>query len=284
MNRVLLPALALLSIGEYGCRPTPTEQPQPSAMAFSPGCSLPFESIEQKDLPIDQRCAKDGAAAPDSSNAKQNEVKNNFCATGTPVELSFTNFDQLQQSAINKNIPFGNQNLPDDRSVLANILTVNGRQIGEGTVVTLVGFVFDARHSNTKFFNEAGESVNCKSGELDMNDIHIELAESANLLNQTDECQTVTAEISPHYRPASWDRFDVNPKTAEAARGLQLKGAKVRISGQLFFDASHKPCVGGQGSAPRRRSIWEIHPVYAIEVFDEAKHQFIALDEWAKDK
>ena len=253
-------------------------------MAFVPGCPLPFESIEQKGLPIDQQCAKDGSAVPGSSTAKQNEVKNNFCATGTPVELSFTNFDQLQQSAVNKNIPFGNQNLPVDRSVLANMLTVNGQPIGEGTVVMLVGFVFDARHSNTKFFNETGESVNCMSGELDMNDIHIQLAESGSLLNQADECQTVTAEISPHYRPASWDRFDVNPNTAEAARGLPLKGAKVRISGQLFFDASHVPCVGGQGSTPRRRSNWEIHPVYAIDVFDQSKQQFIALDEWAKDK
>jgi hypothetical protein len=94
----------------------------------------------------------------------------------------------------------------------------------------------------------------------------------------------VTAEISPHFRPASWDRFDVNPKTTQAAHGLPLKRVKVRISGQLFFDASHKPCINGEGRAPRRRSIWEIHPVYAIDVFDEAKRQFITLDEWARDK
>jgi hypothetical protein len=282
MNRFFLILLALSSLS-ISCRPT-TGPSAPKPVAFIPACSLPFASIQQTGLRIDQQCGIDGAATPDSSTAKQNERKNNLCATGTPIELSFTNFDQLQQSAIDKNIPFGNQNLPNDRSVLANMLTVNGQQIGEGTVVALVGFVFDARHANTTFFNATGESVNCKSGDLDMNDIHIDLAESASLLNQTDECLTVTAEIIPHYRPASWDRFDVNPKTAVAAQGLPLKGAKVRISGQLFFDASHTPCVGGQGETPRRRSLWEIHPVYSIEVFDDAKQQFIALDEWARGK
>ncbi len=301
-NIFRLAALVLLLV-QYACQSAPTKSSVPNnanananvphpvtngpsaGVAFNPSCRLPFQAIEQTDLLIDKQCGKDGTATADSSNAKQNEMKNNFCATGAPVELSFAIFDQLQQSALNNNVPFGsNQSLPNDRSVLANVLTVNGRQIGEGTVVALVGFVFDARHSNTKFFSEAGESVNCKSGELDMNDIHIELAESAGLRSDDDECRTVTAEISPHFRPASWDRFDVHPKTATATRGLPLKGAKVRISGQLFFDASHRPCVSGQGSAPRRRSIWEIHPVYTIDVFDETKQQFIALDEWAKDK
>ena len=41
----------------------------------------------------------------------------------------------------------------------------------------------------------------------------------------------------------------------------------VRISGQLFFDASHQPGRPGQRNEPRlRATLWEIHPVYQIDV------------------
>jgi hypothetical protein len=40
----------------------------------------------------------------------------------------------------------------------------------------------------------------------------------------------------------------------------------VRITGHLFFDASHRPCRGTSRPSPRRSSSWEIHPVYNIEV------------------
>jgi hypothetical protein len=250
---------------------------------FVPGCKLPFDSIKQTNLTIDAQCGQDGASAANTPNALQNEKKNNFCALGTPLELTFSTFDDLQAKASANHIPFGGSNqLPTDRSGLMNLLAVNGKQIGEGTVVSLTANVFDARHSNVTFFHENGESVNCKSGEPNMNDIHIELADPS---DPTNECKTVTAEISPHFRPASWDRFDVNPTTAPHVNGLtQLKGARVKISGQLFFDASHGPCVNGQGTAPVRRSIWEIHPVYAIEVFDTGKNKFVPLDIWAKNK
>lgn len=39
----------------------------------------------------------------------------------------------------------------------------------------------------------------------------------------------------------------------------------VRFTGQIFFDASHKPCSGGTGS-PKRSAIWELHPVYKVEI------------------
>jgi hypothetical protein len=42
----------------------------------------------------------------------------------------------------------------------------------------------------------------------------------------------------------------------------------VRITGQLFFDGSHVPCKDGEpvGSNPRRLSVWEIHPIYHLDV------------------
>jgi len=212
-----------------------------------PGCALPFESIKEAH-PIDSSCGPEGRTASDA-NRLQNIAKNNFCATGDPVIVTFNTFPKLQQAAENQNIPFGSgQNLPDDRSVLKGIYTASdGKKIGEGSVVRLVAFVVDAHYSNVS----NGESVNCKLHGKENNDIHIMLGPSSS----TTACSTVTAEMSPHFRPAAWDQI------AE----INLRNP-VRITGQLFFDASHRPCKNGRGPNPQRISIWEIHPVYMIDV------------------
>lgn len=263
--------------------------------AFNLECDkLPFEDIKGPNRTIDKQCGINGDLASNFSPvAKQNIAKNNFCAKGTPVKVTFETFDQLQKAAEDKQIPFHKKGLPPNRAVLKDLLKITGgKSLGEGTIVTLEAFVIDARHSNSKFFisngkPEDGESVNCDSGELEDNDIHIELAASGSLLGFKDRCQGVTAEISPHFRPVAWDRFDVNAKTMAAAHGIpQLKGAKVRITGPLFFDASHAPstCANPVVGQPARRSIWEIHPAYAIDVFDAKTKKFVPLDQWAKDK
>ena len=166
---------------------------------------------------------------------------------------------------------------PAERARLRNLSTVDaaGRaiRIGEGTVVSIEAVVFDAKHDDTRCLGFGGEGVNCKNDTTAWNDIHIALVENASI---TDECTSVTAEIIPHFRPAVWDRFDSNPATSPAVHGLPVHGLQVRLTGQLFFDGSHvpRPCQG-----PRRRSSWEIHPVYKIEVKDG--NRFISFDEWA---
>jgi hypothetical protein len=49
----------------------------------------------------------------------------------------------------------------------------------------------------------------------------------------------------------------------------------VRVTGQLFFDASHKLCTNGKavGGNPARQSAWEIHPVYQADV---CRHQTLS--------
>jgi hypothetical protein len=108
--------------------------------------------------------------------------------------------------------------------------------------------MIEARHSN----KDKGESVNCNhSGEED-NDIHIDLA-----VHNTDApCTSVTAEVSPHFRPDVW--FDIVDE--------DFGNRPLRFTGPLMFDASHTPCQPGKSTNPKRASIWEIHPVYAIDV------------------
>jgi hypothetical protein len=160
--------------------------------------------------------------------------------------------------------------------------------------------VLDSHYSNTKYniygyknhkpIRGQGESVNCKgvpdldaSSEIDRNDIHIVL-EAPGVM---DECLSVTAEISPHFRPNSWRRFhNMGPNSLGEDVNLEAKGVNfnkfqmVRITGPLFYDASHEPCSPGKHASPARRSIWEIHPAYKLEV--KSNGQWMSFDDWAK--
>src|SRR5438552_215307 len=77
-----------------------------------------------------------------------------------------------------------------------------------------------------------------------------------------DECDSVTAEMIPHFRPDSWNKITFQAVSAA------LQKHPVRITGQMFFDASHSPCGHPDhiSTDPKRRSNWEIHPLYTIEV------------------
>lgn len=253
-----------------------------------PPCTLPFASIAQEH-DIDRQCPPEGSSSRESDRA-QNRIKNNLCAAGQPVPVTFSIFDQLQ-SAVDRMVASGMLTYgsggppqPEDRPKLQDIIKVNGTSIGEGTIVTLEGFVFDAKHDDSFPFHFQGESVNCKNSALDWNDIHIALVSSPT----GNECSSVTAEIVPHRRPASWDRFDSNPVTSPYINNpLPVKGQRVRITGQLFFDGSHVPntCNNpSSGGNPLRRATWEIHPVYAIDIYDTGSGRWIPLDQWARNR
>jgi len=290
----------------YALAPEPALQTQPK---FQLDCTVPALTSAPK--PIDKACGNSGSSPADSNSAKQNLVKNRFClpdSPTTPIDIDFDVFDRLQKEASDKGIPFGRkflpngtsvEDLPPDRSLLVNLITVQGQQIGEGSLVRFEGFVFKAQHSNVS----SGESVNCNTKGLSGNDIHIALARTKTGANgahantkakiEKAECETVTAEITPHHRSTTYNRFDTNPSDfllgkpqkhgQDKLKGhpLPLQGARVRLTGQLFFDGSHSPCTNGKGG-PARRSIWEVHPVFAIEVFEPSQNKFITFEEWSQ--
>jgi hypothetical protein len=227
----------------------------PLAEALAPACTLPFASLEQHH-PIDDSCGPDGAASADTPQSLQNDAKNNFCAAGPPVNVNFDVLRQMQQAAAN-NVTFGSdRSLPDDRSQLLNLSTSAG-SLGEGTEARVAAFVMDAHYSNLG----KGESVNCKTGDKESNDIHIVLAETS---DETDQCNSATAEMSPHFRPDVWNPDVLNEKDTSIFQSGSPKHM-FRFTGQLFFDASHRPCSNGKGS-PKRSTLWEIHPVYAVDI------------------
>lgn len=261
---------------------SPPRSTAAGSQKFEPGCAaLPFETIKLAH-PIDQTCPAGGIDAGPSGNAPhrlQNEAKNDFCATGAAQSVTIDAFHHLQTIVNNmKDLPWGEAaSLPPDRSVLHGLKVIdNGRSltIGEGTKVMFVGFVLEAEHDDL----ETGEDVNCNKPGKENNDIHISLADAppgTATITDTMRCQGITAEISPHYRPAVWDGFD-------SAKSLKaLKNRPIRITGTLLFDAAHRPCENGApiGKNPLRISVWEIHPVYAIDVCKNTKLSQCSIDD-----
>jgi hypothetical protein len=221
------------------------------------GRALPFASIEVKH-PIDQKCGLNGAVTASKASHLQNSVKNNFCAVsqgGLPEQFTPAMLVSLQKAT---HIKSGRGKEPMDRQAL--------KDLGEEKVIRMMAFLIEAHHADLG----SGESVNCGNTDEPGNDVHIAFADAPD----AQECNSVTAEISPHFRPASWNdighfesyhsdtrQYVVNPQIAS-----RLRSHSYRVTGQLFFDASHTPCPCGTHCSPIRASLWEIHPVYAIEV------------------
>jgi hypothetical protein len=225
----------------------------------------PFQSFEAKH-PVDVSCpGSTGNAQPATSgHALQNLAKNNFCAAGLVIDITHDGLLQLQHAA--EAIPgyagWNRNNLPSSRDPFTQLPGT----FKEGMLVRYTGFVYELHAADTT----GGESVNCNIKGSEANDIHIAFVASP----ADAECTSITAEMSPHFRPKAWVASKIGPKIAlflrRGGKGMaNAPGRRLsRVTGQLMFDAAHKPCTGGKANAgdPSRASDWEVHPVYAMEV------------------
>ncbi len=253
--------------------------------AFPDRCAdqtpLPFASIELRH-PVDNSCGLKGKPSSPARIQLQNSVKNNFCSKLAHIKPEIFTLPMLVDLQRKTNIRSGRDQEPSDRRAL--------QTLGEGKVIRVKAYLIEAHHADVG----SGESVNCNGKSEEENDIHIALGSQPH----SKECDSVTAEISPHYRPATWNEighfetFDRSTQKYVVNRGLaaRLQAHPYRITGQLFFDASHPPCPCGTASCgPLRASLWEIHPVYEIEVCragtscNEAQDaDWLAFDTWWK--
>jgi len=257
--------------------------------SFNLECAkLPFDAIAVKPDPFAEcgNCgvvsakAQPGEVAP---KAAQSHAKNNFCADTSKINtVTVADLRAFQTQAAQKGLV--STDLPD-RSKL--VVTLNGTSITEGSVVRLVAWVQDAHLSDCA----AGEEVNCNISGSAHSDIHIVLVDpAASGGRNQDECSSVTAEMSPHFRPVAWSQLNKKIPTSNV----------VRVTGPLFFDNAHVPCRGliqvttgpNKDKPPFRSSLWEIHPVYDFAVCantDPGKcavndsAMWKAYDQWVND-
>ena len=230
-------------------------------------------------------CGVEGSG--DNAHQLQNRVKNKLCAGGfltstpsaDPARVTQFSFRTLEEEtvAIRTKLGITAGTVPADRSLFQQTVhtTSFGDDVGEGTLVRYVGFLLEGHFTGE-------EGVNCGRKTQVNFDIHLAFVEQKPPLNVTDgqaealECSSITAEIIPRQRPEEWDFLG---RLRKKKKPGALKGAltkidahdlhrPLRLTGQLFFDGSHRVCVKGerQGGQPARVSNWEIHPVYAIDV------------------
>ena len=256
--------------------PTPGCPAQGRPFKLPTGCKLPFDAIKTPHA-IDRVCPVGGCSELTNSTGQptphqlMNIAKNNFCVTKPAVPVSYQDFVNLQQASNKAKASkpaWWTGLLPSDRTKLPLVASSGGgrsQKVGEGVKVVYVGFIREAKYDDTA----KGEDVNCKIGGAGLvgtsdNDIHISIGQTPLSASATpaEKCQSLTAEMSPHFRPAVWE------KITNTSFHKVFQTHPVRITGTLMADVEHIPCTDGKpsGGSPVRISVWEIHPVYAIDI------------------
>jgi hypothetical protein len=223
---------------------------------------------------IDNTCGMTGDATSKGDQA-QDRQKNNLCAKGAPRLVTISDLRDLQDAVDKSGVDYGSTHTkpphagpPADRSTLFSKLPPGSAR--EGDRVSFVGFVVEAKKGSS-------ETVNCHCTEIPSVDVHIALADHQLNLKEAPAsaapaakkeitesndaalcANSFVAETIPHKRPSVLELAAIEP----------LRNKIVKVTGQLFFDGSHRPCKGaspGSGD-PARLTVFEIHPVYDIEV------------------
>jgi hypothetical protein len=229
--------------------------PASTADDFKSNCTLPFDQIAVKPDPFitcGNAGSKQNGAPLSAAAARQANAKNNLCADASaPITVDFAILTEMQAQTPAKST------LAHSRDSLHAFFPLNGTKIGEGDVARILAFILNAHTSDC----EEGEDVNCETSGVAKNDMHIPLMDPTKSNPRSRPvCTSVIAEMIPHFRPATWSMIDLRTPVNNP----------VRVTGQLFYDDAHEACVmaGGTlvGESPQRISLWEIHPVYAIDV------------------
>jgi hypothetical protein len=128
----------------------------------------------------------------------------------------------------------------------------------QGIAVSVVGYLIAVKPQT----GGSGESTNCHFTNSDEVDWHMALAQNA----VDPESKAIVVETTPRMRQshAKWTKAALAPWIGSTA--------SVRISGWTMFDPEHRNHLGRY-----RSTLWEIHPVTKIEVFQDG--QWIDLDE-----
>jgi hypothetical protein len=224
---------------------------------------------------VDKTCAITGDATTPGDKA-QDQQKNNLCAKGSPRMITIKDLTALQKDVDETGVDYGSEHgskphagPPADRSTLFTKIPSGSAK--EGDLVSFIGYIVEAKQGGS-------ETVNCHAVTPDAIDVHMAMADhllefqaaapnatpqqrhAITVSNDAELCtNSFVAETIPHKRPGTLEL-----KAIEPLRDKKI----VKITGQLFFDGSHRPCNGstpGMGD-PSRLTVFEIHPVYDIAV------------------
>jgi len=135
----------------------------------------------------------------------------------------------------------------------------------EGSAITVEGFLYKVKvESSSPGARRGGESTNCHAHLASDVDWHMPL--TANL--EGGEDVAVIVETTPRVRKshANWTTTRLKPWAAHVGNhaNADYNEQKVRISGWLMLDPEHQGMINNG----LRSTLWEIHPITKIEVWD----------------
>jgi hypothetical protein len=203
-------------------------------------------------------CGPQGDAANGSGDPDLNFLKNRDDQADNWVKVDFDAVLNLPYPAA-----VGKHNrgtwTADDRAAVQQF---------EGLPIAVVGYFGWAR-------DEKEESCNCHQHDKAMFDIHTWLLKEPAEIDGSqapDRSRAVVAEVTPRLKP------DHPRWTQDGIRRLARDGKQVRVSGWLLLDQEHPEQITGTASQePTRGTLWEIHPIVAIEVMQNG--QWVPLDD-----
>jgi len=133
----------------------------------------------------------------------------------------------------------------------------------EGAAVQMVGFVAAIKPQKS-----SSESCNCSMQGEKATDWHIAIVEHPG----EGEATSIVVEPTPRIKKnhPKWTKANLEP--------WQDTDVPVRISGWLLFDPQHRNHL-----KRFRRTLWEIHPVTKIEVWDTDTETWVDMDKMTAD-
>lgn len=197
-------------------------------------------------------CNAYGCAIPHTPEADANTVKNTPPSLKVRKILSISAFEELQsemQTHCQQGLAVNNREIFHNIAIHENVRSKRLMLVGEGDRVAVAGYIVGAPHARR------AESANCLLIGNDNNGFRINIAETPD----DPPYASVVVEIIPRIRDSAW--------TLDVLRGFRDSRTKVRITGKLFYE--NKRILNSDPdevmAEPQGISLWEIHPVTAIE-------------------
>lgn len=135
----------------------------------------------------------------------------------------------------------------------------------EGVAVSVEGYLYKVKvESSSSNAKSGGESTNCHARLASDVDWHMPL--TANVGEGEDVAEIVETTPRVRRQHSQWSTARLKPWTSHSGNtpNANYNGQKVRISGWLMLDPEHQDMI----NHGLRSTLWEIHPITKIEVWD----------------
>jgi len=142
----------------------------------------------------------------------------------------------------------------------------------EGVAVAVEGYLYKVKVESSSQNSSGGESTNCKAHLANDVDWHMPITAE----NGQGEDVAIVVETTPRLRQlhTNWTVNRLKPWTENIGShpNSSFNGQPVRIRGWLMLDPEHQDMI----TSGLRSTLWEIHPITKIEVFQNG--QWVDLD------